>query len=172
MPIAWVRLKPAMARNIRGGCWPTTWDTSLPIDTTWIIRRIDEKVGRSAQACLLDRQASLNQPSSCQAVKLFNMRVKGTEKFWSIPGVESVLSLRAIRLSQDAGEAGFAGRWARSQPALGLALHHHARRRRSMGLIAAESGCGQFAYDSLWSVKPEMAGSLVGCRAFTRRSCW
>ena len=35
------------------------------------------------------------------AVKLFNKRVKGTEKFWSIPGVESILSLRALWLSQD-----------------------------------------------------------------------
>ena len=35
------------------------------------------------------------------AVKLFNKRVKGTEKFWSISGVESILSLRALWLSQD-----------------------------------------------------------------------
>ena len=35
------------------------------------------------------------------AVKLFNKRVKGTEQFWSIPGVESILSLRALWLSQD-----------------------------------------------------------------------
>jgi hypothetical protein len=34
-------------------------------------------------------------------VKLFNKRVKGTEQFWSIPGVESILSLRALWLSQD-----------------------------------------------------------------------
>jgi len=40
------------------------------------------------------------------AVKLFNKRVKGTEQFWSIPGVESILSLRALWLSQD-------GRWKR-----------------------------------------------------------
>jgi hypothetical protein len=40
------------------------------------------------------------------AVKLFNKRVKGTEQFWSIPGVESILSLRALWLSQD-------DRWAR-----------------------------------------------------------
>lgn len=38
------------------------------------------------------------------AVKLFNKRVKGTEQFWSLPGVEAILSLRALRLSQD-------GRW-------------------------------------------------------------
>lgn len=35
------------------------------------------------------------------AVKLFNKRVKGTEQFWSIPGVESILSLRGLWLSQD-----------------------------------------------------------------------
>ncbi len=40
------------------------------------------------------------------AVKLFNKRVKGTEQFWSVPGVESILSLRALWLSQD-------GRWDR-----------------------------------------------------------
>ena len=40
------------------------------------------------------------------AVKLFNKRVKGTEQFWSIPGVEAILALRALRLSQD-------GRWKR-----------------------------------------------------------
>jgi len=38
------------------------------------------------------------------AVKQFNKRVKGTEQFWSFPGVESILSLRALWLSQD-------GRW-------------------------------------------------------------
>lgn len=38
------------------------------------------------------------------AVKLFNKRVKGTEKFWSVPGVETILALRALWLSQD-------GRW-------------------------------------------------------------
>ncbi|MGQ9652247.1 MAG: hypothetical protein ACUVXJ_19305, partial [Phycisphaerae bacterium] len=40
------------------------------------------------------------------AVKLFNKRAKGTEQFWSVPGVESILSLRALWLSQD-------GRWER-----------------------------------------------------------
>ena len=40
------------------------------------------------------------------AVKQFNKRVKGTEQFWSLPGVESILSLRGIWLSQD-------GRWER-----------------------------------------------------------
>ncbi len=35
------------------------------------------------------------------AVKRFNKRVKGTEQFWSIPGVESILSLRGLWLSQD-----------------------------------------------------------------------
>jgi hypothetical protein len=35
------------------------------------------------------------------AVKLFNKRVKGTEQFWHITGVESILSLRALWLSQD-----------------------------------------------------------------------
>jgi hypothetical protein len=34
-------------------------------------------------------------------VKQFNKRVKGTEQFWSLPGVESILSLRALLLSQD-----------------------------------------------------------------------
>jgi len=40
------------------------------------------------------------------AVKQFNKRVKGTEQFWSVPGVEAILSLRALWLSQD-------GRWER-----------------------------------------------------------
>jgi hypothetical protein len=35
------------------------------------------------------------------AVKLFNKRVKGTEQFWSMTGVESILALRAMWLSQD-----------------------------------------------------------------------
>jgi len=35
------------------------------------------------------------------AVKQFNQRVKGTEQFWGEPGVESILSLRALWLSQD-----------------------------------------------------------------------
>ncbi len=35
------------------------------------------------------------------AVKQFNNRVKGTEQFWSITGVESILSLPALWLSQD-----------------------------------------------------------------------
>jgi len=35
------------------------------------------------------------------AVKLFNKRVKGTEQFWSVPGVEAILALRALWLSQD-----------------------------------------------------------------------
>jgi len=34
-------------------------------------------------------------------VKLFNKRVKGTEQFWNPPQVESILSLRALWLSQD-----------------------------------------------------------------------
>lgn len=38
-------------------------------------------------------------------VKQFNKRVKGTEQFWSYTGVEAVLNLRALLLSQD-------GRWA------------------------------------------------------------
>jgi len=35
------------------------------------------------------------------SVKQFNKRVKGTEQFWSLPGVEAILSLRALWLSQD-----------------------------------------------------------------------
>lgn len=35
------------------------------------------------------------------AVKQFNKRVKGTEQFWSEPGVEAILALRALWLSQD-----------------------------------------------------------------------
>ena len=34
-------------------------------------------------------------------VKLFNKRVKGTEQFWNEAGAESMLALRALRLSQD-----------------------------------------------------------------------
>lgn len=39
-------------------------------------------------------------------VKQFNKRVKGTEQFWHIHGVEPILALRGLRLSQD-------GRWTR-----------------------------------------------------------
>ncbi len=39
-------------------------------------------------------------------VKQFNKRVNGTDQFWSIAGVETILSLRAMLLSQD-------GRWDR-----------------------------------------------------------
>ena len=39
-------------------------------------------------------------------VKQFNKRVKGTEQFWSNPGVEAILALRALWVSQD-------GRWDR-----------------------------------------------------------
>lgn len=34
-------------------------------------------------------------------VKLFNKRVKGTEQFWNTDGVESILALRALWLSED-----------------------------------------------------------------------
>jgi hypothetical protein len=34
-------------------------------------------------------------------VKLFNRRVKGTEKFWGRSGAESILQLRAALLSED-----------------------------------------------------------------------
>jgi hypothetical protein len=34
-------------------------------------------------------------------VKQFNKRVKGTEQFWTEPGIESVLSLRGLWVSQD-----------------------------------------------------------------------
>ena len=35
------------------------------------------------------------------AVKQFNKRVKGTEQFWSTDGVEAILGLRALWISQD-----------------------------------------------------------------------
>ena len=34
-------------------------------------------------------------------VKLFNRRVKGSEKFWGEPGAEAILQLRAAFLSED-----------------------------------------------------------------------
>lgn len=37
-------------------------------------------------------------------VKQVNKRVKGTEQFWDLEGVEPILALRALWLSQD-------GRW-------------------------------------------------------------
>lgn len=40
------------------------------------------------------------------AVKQFNKRVKGSEQFWGLPGVEAILTLRALWLAQD-------GRWQR-----------------------------------------------------------
>ena len=48
-------------------------------------------------------------------VKEFNKRVKGTDQFWNIPGVESILALRAMWMSQDQ-------RWERywaNRPSLG-----------------------------------------------------
>ena len=50
-------------------------------------------------------------------VKQFNKRVKGTEQFWSLPGVEAILALRSLWLSQD-------DRWQRywdTRPAYGKA---------------------------------------------------
>lgn len=41
------------------------------------------------------------------AVKQFNHRVKGTEKFWTEPGAEAVLQLRADQLSDDEPMQGF-----------------------------------------------------------------
>jgi hypothetical protein len=38
---------------------------------------------------------------TASAVKQFNKRVQGTEQFWSLPGVEAILALRALWLSQD-----------------------------------------------------------------------
>ena len=35
------------------------------------------------------------------AVKQFNKRVKGTDQFWNEPGVEAILALRALWISQD-----------------------------------------------------------------------
>jgi hypothetical protein len=35
------------------------------------------------------------------AVKQFNKRIKGTEQFWSSDGVEAILALRGLWLSQD-----------------------------------------------------------------------
>lgn len=35
------------------------------------------------------------------AVKQFNKRIKGTEQFWSTEGIETILALRALWLSQD-----------------------------------------------------------------------
>jgi len=35
------------------------------------------------------------------AVKQFNKRIKGTEQFWSVDGVETILALRSLWLSQD-----------------------------------------------------------------------
>jgi hypothetical protein len=40
------------------------------------------------------------------AVKQFNKRVTGTDQFWSDDGVEAILTLRSLWLSQD-------GRWDR-----------------------------------------------------------
>jgi hypothetical protein len=48
------------------------------------------------------------------AVKQFNQRVKGTEKFWSEQGAEAILQLRADHLSEDAPLEAF---WQRRQAA-------------------------------------------------------
>jgi hypothetical protein len=51
-------------------------------------------------------------------IKGFNKRVKGTDQFWSKDGVESILALRAMRMSQDQ-------RWERywnNRPAYGMKL--------------------------------------------------
>ncbi len=53
----------------------------------------------------LYRQRGLPWTSSHveSTVKLFNRRVKGTEKFWSETGSETILQLRAAFLSEDDG---------------------------------------------------------------------
>jgi len=48
------------------------------------------------------------------AVKQFNQRVKGTEKFWSAEGAEAILQLRADHLSEDQPLEAF---WQRRQAA-------------------------------------------------------
>jgi hypothetical protein len=58
------------------------------------------------------------------AVKQINRRVKGTEKFWSEPGAEALLQLRADQLSDDQPLDGF---WQRRQEtALGQRRYRHA----------------------------------------------
>ena len=52
------------------------------------------------------------------AVKLFNKRVKGTEQFWSLPGVESILSLRNTPGSSTPGKVHVCPQsWLYAQPA-------------------------------------------------------
>jgi hypothetical protein len=41
------------------------------------------------------------------AIKLMNKRVKGSEKFWSEPGAEAILQLRADHLSETEPMSGF-----------------------------------------------------------------
>lgn len=48
------------------------------------------------------------------AVKQFNQRVKGTEKFWSEDGAEAILQLRADHLSDEQPLDGF---WQRREAA-------------------------------------------------------
>ena len=57
----------------------------------------------AARMCYPDyRMAGLPLTSSHMepTVKLFNRRVKGTEKFWSEEGAEAILQLRADYLSE------------------------------------------------------------------------
>ena len=81
-----------MARSIRDGCWRTTWAISRRTDITWTTYRA--------------KGWPIGSGGTESAVKQFNKRVKGTEQFWSLPGVELLLALGALWLSQD-------GRWER-----------------------------------------------------------
>lgn len=49
------------------------------------------------------------------AVKQFNQRVKGTEKFWSETGAEAIRQLRADHLSEDEPLAAFWQSWQAKQ---------------------------------------------------------
>ena len=73
----------------RAGCWPTTSRTS---------RRTRDHMNYPEYR---RRGWPIGSGETEAAVKQFNKRVKGTEQFWSTDGVEAILGLRGLWLSQD-----------------------------------------------------------------------
>ena len=90
----------AMGRTIRVACWPLRHRRMNYFETHR--HHMDYPTFRR-------KGWPIGSGVTESAVKQFNppkADVKGTEQFWSVPGVETILSLRALWLSQD-------GRWER-----------------------------------------------------------
>jgi len=84
-----------MARSIRGGCWPT--------NNVGYFQRHRHYMNYAKYRV---KGWPIGSGVTESAVKQFNKRVKGTEQFWGLPAVESILALRGLWLCQD-------GRWQR-----------------------------------------------------------